>query len=106
MRDRLAPVDRSRPLRHRARMSLRRTASALVVIVGAGIVAVAQPRYDTAVARRLEASTLHGRALQYATDLTQTVGARLSGSAAYQRAADWSADRLREAGITHVTLDA
>jgi Iap family predicted aminopeptidase len=45
-----------------------------------------------------------GRSLAYVRELT-AAGPRLTGSAAYQRAAEWSADKFRAMGITQVTLE-
>jgi carboxypeptidase Q len=45
-----------------------------------------------------------GRSLQYATELT-ALGPRVTGSPAYQRAVEWSADRFRAAGLTRVTSE-
>ena len=49
-------------------------------------------------------SVTGGRSLEYATELT-AIGPRVTGSAAYQRAAEWSADRFRAAGLTRVTFE-
>jgi carboxypeptidase Q len=45
-----------------------------------------------------------GKSLAYVRGLTEA-GPRLTGSAAYQRAAEWSADQFRAMGITQVALE-
>jgi carboxypeptidase Q len=45
-----------------------------------------------------------GQSLAYVRGLT-AAGPRLTGSAAYQRAAEWSADQFRAMGITQVALE-
>jgi carboxypeptidase Q len=45
-----------------------------------------------------------GKSLEYVRELT-AIGPRLSGSASYQRAAEWSADRFRAMGLARVALD-
>src|SRR4051812_31935691 len=51
------------------------------------------------------ASLAAGRSLEYAADLT-SLGPRVTGSASYQRAAEWAADRFRALGLTGVALEA
>lgn len=87
-------------LGHRAEMRLRH---GLCVVVGIATAAgaAAQPRFDQAIAARLEASALHGRALDYVTALT-AIGARVSGAPAYERAVAWAEQQFRSAGISRV----
>ena len=88
-------------------MPARRGLSVVIpaIIVTIVTVASAQARFDAGVAKKLRESALHGQALDYATDLTRTIGARVSGSAAYQRSADWAAEQFRSAGLTRVALE-
>jgi carboxypeptidase Q len=81
--------------------AFRRTAAAVVVgvaVVGAG------PRgaYDSDTARRLATAAQNGRAFDYARDLTGSIGARLTGSAAYARAVQWSVRQFADAGVTAI----
>ncbi|HEX8653032.1 MAG TPA: M20/M25/M40 family metallo-hydrolase [Pyrinomonadaceae bacterium] len=46
-----------------------------------------------------------GRSLNYVEELTDKFGARLTGSAAYDRAAEWAAAQFRAAGIKNVRLE-
>jgi carboxypeptidase Q len=77
--------------------ALRRTAG-FVLVCGACVVAAANGGYDAGVARRLAQSALNGRAYQYATELTD-MGARLTGSAGYVRAAVWALRQFDAARI-------
>ena len=79
--------------------AFRRTAVAAVVgvaVVGAG------PRgaYDSGTARRLATAAQNGRAFDYARDLTGSIGARVTGSASYDRAVQWSVRQFADAGVT------
>lgn len=76
-----------------------------IAAVAALTAAAAQPRFDSGVAGRLENAALDGRSLAYVTELTRTVGARLSATAAYERAAEWTAGQLRAAGVDRVALE-
>ena len=46
-----------------------------------------------------------GRSMNYVEELTDKFGARLTGSAAYDRAAEWAAAQFRAAGIKSVRLE-
>lgn len=48
---------------------------------------------------------LHGRSLDYERDLTDKFGGRLTGSASYQKAAEWAAESFRAAGLKNVRLE-
>ena len=81
---------------------------ALVVVVSvvssAGI--AQQPDDLQSSAARLAGSILvEGRSLNYLRDLTDQFGGRLSGTNAYNRAAEWAADQFRSAGIKSVRLE-
>ena len=45
-----------------------------------------------------------GRAIEYVRGLT-AIGPRLTGSASYERAADWAAGELRAAGVERVGFE-
>lgn len=51
-----------------------------------------------------QAVVAEAHAMAYARGLT-ALGPRLTGSAAYQRAAEWTAAQLRDAGVTHVGFE-
>ncbi len=87
---------------------LRRTAAcALLVSCGLGALAAAAARpFDVATSQRLAASALRGKSFEDLRDLTETIGARLTGSVSYERAAEWSVRRFREAGISTIRLEA
>src|SRR5258706_10810347 len=72
-------------------------ALAALVAVGPG----AAPRAHPPPARTVVAS---GRAFDYVRGLT-AIGPRLTGTAAYRRAAEWTADELRAAGVDRVALE-
>ena len=44
----------------------------------------------------------HGAAYENLRDLTQNIGHRLSGSAAYEKSTDWAVEKLKEAGADKV----
>lgn len=46
-----------------------------------------------------------GQAMSYVTELSDTFGGRLTGSAAYERSAQWAAAKFRAAGIKDVKLE-
>ena len=57
-------------------------------------------------ASRIAGSVLvGGRSMSYVEELTDKFGARLTGSAAYDRAAEWAAAQFRAAGIKNVRLE-
>jgi hypothetical protein len=71
-------------------------------------VAVAQqpPAELRQTSARLAGEVLvNGRALEYAQNLSDKFGGRLSGSPAYRRAAEWAAEQFRAAGIKDVRLE-
>ena len=69
-------------------------------------VPAAQPQFDAAAARQLAGSILdNGQSLRYVTGLTQTAGARLTGSQTYEDAVQWAALQFRAAGIEDVALE-
>jgi len=80
--------------------------AAVVLAAAAGITVTAASGFDAAASRRLAEPMLAGaRSLQYARELTGAFGARLTGSASYERAAQWAAQQFREAGLASATLE-
>lgn len=73
---------------------------AAAMVMAAAVLAAAPSRtgYDTAIARRLAHVALNGRAFDYTRELT-AIGARVTGSAAYERAAKWSAQQFEQSGV-------
>ena len=68
--------------------------------------AVAQPTPDLAqILSRISASVINGPSTELLRQLTDDIGARLVGSPAYERAAQWAAARFREAGLTNVRFE-
>ncbi len=66
----------------------------------------AQPAFDAAVARTLAASAPDdSRSLRDVAALTEIAGARLTGTATYERAAAWAVSQFREAGVGAVVLE-
>ncbi|MCC7417031.1 MAG: M20/M25/M40 family metallo-hydrolase [Acidobacteria bacterium] len=66
----------------------------------------AQGDYDVAASRQLAGATLvYGRSFEYVRELTDTFGARLTGTAGYERAAAWAAAQFRAAGIANVATE-
>ena len=78
-------------------------------IVGAcalGIALSSQPRFDAATSSQLAGSILvDGQAYHYVSELTDTFGSRLTGSSAYQRAADWAVNQFHAAGVSQVATE-
>ncbi|HSE35753.1 MAG TPA: M20/M25/M40 family metallo-hydrolase [Blastocatellia bacterium] len=57
-------------------------------------------------AARIAGSILvNGRSMDYLRGLTDQFGGRLTGTAAYQRSAEWCAEQFRAAGIKNVKLE-
>lgn len=82
-----------------------RSIPVLLIALTASLGVAAQLGFDPTVAERLEKAALDGRSLAYATELTKTIGARLSGTPAYDRAAEWTAQQMRDAGVARVALE-
>jgi len=72
--------------------------------LAAVFVALALPLTGSAGLGLAQSSMSGGKSLEYARELT-AIGPRVSGSASYQRAAEWSADRFRAMGLTRVGLE-
>jgi len=65
-----------------------------------------QPADSEQTSARLAGEVLvNGRAVEYARNLSDKFGGRLSGSAAYERSAEWAAEQFRAAGIKDVRLE-
>jgi hypothetical protein len=74
--------------------------AAVAAVVGVAVVgAVPRGAYDSGTARRLATDAQNGRAFDYARDLTGSIGARLTGSASYARAVQWSVRQFADAGV-------
>src|SRR5437868_2550907 len=74
-----------------------RRAAAIAVLPVLTLIADAQPR-------RVHAVVDDSRALEYTRALTE-LGPRLTGTAAYRRAAEWAAAQLRAAGVDRVGFE-
>ena len=74
---------------------------AVTVVAGLALRTAAGAEAALDLARSSVAS---GRSLDYARELT-AIGPRLTGSATYERAADWAAQQLRAIGVTRVTRE-
>jgi len=72
--------------------------------LAAMIVALSLPQAGSAGLGLARSSMSDGKSLEYVRELT-AIGPRLSGSASYQRSAEWSADRFRAMGLTRVALE-
>lgn len=65
-----------------------------------------QPAEFQPTSARLAGSILvNGRTMDYLQNLTDKFGGRLTGTASYQRAAEWAADQFRAMGIKNVKLE-
>src|SRR5450755_2924950 len=64
-----------------------------------------QPAEMRAVADRLAASVYNGPSMATLTELTDTIGGRLTGSPAYVRSTEWAAAKFRSYGIENVRLE-
>jgi carboxypeptidase Q len=78
------------------------------LLAAAGLLALAIPlagqsAFDIAVSRRLAGAILvEGRSYEYVSELTGTFGSRLTGSPAYQGAAEWAIAQFTAAGVRAV----
>jgi acetylornithine deacetylase/succinyl-diaminopimelate desuccinylase-like protein len=87
---------------------VRLRASGLIVILlsASAFAQTASDAPDLAMYARIRSEGLsRSRVMEYATQLLDGIGARLSGSPNLDRAVSWSIDRLREAGLTNVRQD-
>jgi hypothetical protein len=68
-----------------------------------------QPQRDAsreATDRIASTILLGGQSMSYVTELSDTFGGRLTGTAAYERSAKWAAAKFRAAGVKDVKLEA
>jgi carboxypeptidase Q len=89
-------------------MSCMNCCRSLVIAVVAilGVPTSGQPRFDANAGRQLAGSILvDGRSFEYVAELTDKFGSRLTGSLAYQRAAEWTVAEFRAAGIARVAAE-
>jgi hypothetical protein len=68
-------------------------------------VAAQQPDSQNISARLAGSILINGHSMEYAQNLANNFGGRLSGSPAHQRAAQWAADQFRAVGIKNVRLE-
>jgi hypothetical protein len=73
--------------------------------LAAVIVALSVPLTGSAGLGLARSSMSGGKSLDYVRELT-SIGPRVSGSASYERAAEWSAGQFRAMGLTRVALEA
>jgi carboxypeptidase Q len=75
------------------------------LLIGLALVS-AQPNPDlTQTLGRISASVMQGESIELLRQLTDDIGARLAGSPAYERAAQWAVEKFREAGLTNVRFE-
>jgi hypothetical protein len=78
----------------------------IALVMTLAITASGQPGVDANAARQLAGSiVVNGRSFEYVSELTGRFGARLTGSPAYQRAAEWAVTQFRTAGIARAALE-
>ena len=78
--------------------------AALIVVVSVPLSSLPRGGALEADLELARSSVRGGKSLEYVRGVT-AIGPRLTGSAAYQRAAEWSADQFRAMGITRVSLE-
>ena len=83
---------------------MRRFSWALLVF-GAPVLGAQEPVDQAMIARIKEEGLQRSRVEQTFNQLTNVIGPRLTGSPAYKRAADWSADELKRYGLSAVHLE-
>jgi hypothetical protein len=76
-----------------------------VLLIGLGLIS-AQPHPSlTQTLDQISTSVMRGESIELLRQLTDDIGARLAGSPAYERAAQWAAAKFREAGLTNVRFE-
>ena len=76
-----------------------------VLLLGLALIS-AQPNPGlTQTLGQISASVMQGESIELLRQLTDDIGARLAGSPAYERAAQWAAVKFREAGLTNVRFE-
>ena len=82
-----------------------RPLTGFLCVLGLSLFAFAADAPDKDVANRLTGSIFTGPSMNNLRDLTDSYGGRLTGSPAYQRAADWAVARFRSYGIQNVHVE-
>ncbi|MGA9770023.1 MAG: M20/M25/M40 family metallo-hydrolase [Blastocatellia bacterium] len=77
----------------------------LLSLFAHAVVAQRTTEFQQASARLAGSILVNGRAMDYLQNLTDKFGGRLTGSASYQRSAEWAADQFRAMGIKNVKLE-
>jgi hypothetical protein len=86
-------------------MLSRRICTFTPLLIGLSLISGQRTSDPTQTLRRISASVMQGEATELLRQLTDDIGARLAGSPAYERAAQWAAVKLRDAGLTNVRLE-
>jgi hypothetical protein len=88
-------------------MKLFRAALLSLVLLLPSVVFTQQPAagFEQTSARLVGEVLVNGRAMEYVRNLSDKFGGRLTGSAAYDRSAEWAAEQFRAAGIKDVRLE-
>ena len=84
--------------------------SRLVCTLTALLIGLAQIRAQpspslTQTLGQISTSVMQGQSIELLRQLTDDIGARLAGSPAYERAAQWAAAKFREAGLTNIRFE-
>jgi hypothetical protein len=75
------------------------------LLTGISVLSAQQRSSPAQTLSRLSASVTNGQSTELLRQLTDDIGSRLVGSAAYERAAQWAAEKFREAGLTNVRFE-
>jgi hypothetical protein len=76
-----------------------------VLLIGLRLIS-AQPNPSlTQTLGQISTSVMRGESIEFLRQLTDDIGARLAGSPAYERAAQWAAAKFREAGLTNIRVE-
>jgi carboxypeptidase Q len=75
------------------------------LLIAISLIAAQQTSDLTQTLHRISASVMEGESIELLRQLTDDIGARLAGSPGYDRAAQWGAEKFREAGLTDVRLE-
>ena len=77
----------------------------MALLIGLSLIS-AQPTFDlTQTLLRISAGVRQGESTELLRQLTDDIGARLAGSPAYERAAQWAAAKFRDAGLMNVRFE-
>jgi hypothetical protein len=77
----------------------------VLVALAAPTVRAQQDANSKSDLNRISATVLSGDSMELLRQLTDDIGARVVGSPAYERAAQWAAAKLRAAGLTNIRLE-